>query len=63
MSQKREKRRRRYARAAWRKKFIEWHQSEPPRWRFISRWRWKRDIPIPPKEVQRRIRIGGKNDG
>lgn len=49
MSQKREKIRRRLAGSDYRWELEKWRGREPPRWRFISHWLWKKDKPVPPK--------------
>lgn len=51
MSQKREKKRRRLARYDYQVELEFWRRWEPPRWRFISHWLWKKDKPVPPKGV------------
>ena len=52
MSQKREKKRRGCARYDYQLELALWHSCEPPRWRFISHWLWKKDKPVPPKGVK-----------
>ena len=52
MSQKREKKRRRDLRYNYRWELNLWRCCEPPRWRFISHWLWKKDKPVPPKGVK-----------
>ena len=49
MSQKREKKRRRKEKEVYRWYLERWHSWEPPRWRFISHWIWKKRKPVPPK--------------
>ena len=52
MSQKREKKRRRDLREDYLREMMWWVYCEPPRWRFISHWLWKKDKPVPPKGVK-----------
>ena len=52
MSQKREKKRRRWARYDYHWELDLWRSCEPPWWRFISHWQWKKDKPKKPKGVR-----------
>lgn len=52
MSQKREKRRRRVLRYWYQKDYEGWLRNEPPKWRILSRWRWKKRRPVKPKGVR-----------
>lgn len=54
MSQRREKRRRREVRMRYASEWMAWLANEPPRWRFIRHWRWKKAEPTTPKGVKRR---------
>lgn len=49
MSQRREKIHRRIARREYLYELERWRRREPPMWRFISHWLWKKDKPKPPK--------------
>ena len=50
MSAKREKRRRRAIRREYEFQLEGWRNWEPPKWRLLSHWLWKKDKPKPPKE-------------
>ena len=52
MSQKQAKKRRRLVRGAYNYLLERWRQCEPPWWRFISHWRWKKNKPMLPKGVK-----------
>ena len=45
MSQRREKKRRRIARQDYLYQLERWRRCEPPWWRFISHYLWKKDKP------------------
>lgn len=46
MSRKRTQKKREYNRAMWLYAQVRrWYASEPPRWRVISHWLWKRRKP------------------
>ena len=49
MNQKRAKKRRSMVRGAYHYLLEQWRLAEPPRWRFISHWRWKKRKPMKPK--------------
>lgn len=57
MSQKREKRRRREIRLRFESEWSTWRMNEPPRWRLIRHWRWKKAEPIQPKGAKRHNEI------
>lgn len=45
MSESREKKRRRILKADYRRRLAVWVSREPPKWRFISHWKWKNEKP------------------
>lgn len=49
MSAKREKERRRIARAKYMAELRSWERREPPKLCFISHWLWKKERPVAPK--------------
>ncbi len=49
MNQKQAKYRRRMVRYAYDYLLEQWQLREPPWWRFISHWRWKKNKPVRPK--------------
>ena len=49
MGAKRNAQRRRAARREYEFQLEVWRRQEPPRWRLLSHWLWKKDEPRPPK--------------
>ena len=53
MNQKQAKKRRRMVRYGYNYLLKQWRLSEPPWWRFISHWRWKKNKPMIPKGAKK----------
>ena len=51
MSAKNNARRRRAAKRAYEHRIECWLENEPPRWRIIQHYLWKKDKPKPPRGV------------
>lgn len=49
MSAKRNAQRRRAARREYELRLEVWRDNEPPKWRLLAHWLWKKDKPKPPK--------------